>query len=699
MKNNKSTATVTWISYRNFGTYLQAYALQQVINSLGYTNRIIDDSKIIDSIPKKRFSPLRMLQRMPFLYPSRARFNRLNEDVVHQYRLFKESYLQIDADWDSTMDLSDKYDIYIAGSDQIWSPSVHFDGFYYLDFTSGHKVAYAPSLGVSRYPDSRISLVKPLLSDFSSLSVREDTGADILLNQFGLKAEVVADPAILLTRTEWEKLLPEVSPAKPEQPYLLCYLLSYNKIYLDYVRQYAHNHNLILKLCVVSPDFVGVSDDELYTGPVGFLDAIRGAEMVMTDSFHATIFSLIFHKEFYTFRRFRDDSPTSQNSRIDGLLAKVGLGYRCLRENMLEAKDEAIDYVKVDEAVMRMRSSSLAYLSNALSQDNKILPVSYAAYAAEPVVRSEAASGGAATVLAKAFLNSGGVVYGCGQESGAKIRHIRVENEREVCRLAGSKYVHSHAHHIFSQMKDDLASGRNVLFIGLPCQVAGVKSMFRDFAQQLYTIDMCCHGAPSYSLLSSHLQALGLSDDADKVSFRTKDADGIRFVFNVSDREGTCIYDRNACDDWYMTGFLSGLFFRPCCFKCPYARPERDADITLADHWAMGKSSDPQMTLKKGLSTVLVNTEKGISLLEDTSGDIVYERRPMSEALRNGQFNRPSDKPADYDDFFACLKTEGYTAACRKYLPTYMRRMRIHQIKARYYKSPLRQFIRKLLVK
>ena len=681
----KSTATVTWITYMNYGTYLQAYALQQTIFKLGYDNKVIDDARIIRQ------------QQSRYAYWKR-RLRRLSQ-VEREFIKFKKDHIVIDSGWKRLTQLKDRYDAYIAGSDQIWLPQGNVNPFFYLGFTDRYKVAYAPSFGLSECPDDMADFMRPYLNRFDRMSVREYQGVRILKEKFNIDAEVVVDPTMLLTRDEWERLLPSGEKDKSEKPYLLCYLLTYNRSYIEFVKRYCAGQGLSLKLLVLSKDHKGIAEDELYVGPIGFLDALRGAYVIMTDSFHGTLFSLIFHKEFYTFRRFRDDSSASQNSRIDDLLGRLGLVDRCLSESNMEISGVPIDYDSVDTTVSQMRDSSIRYLDAALRSDSDKLPVAYAAYASRPEVRDEAASGGAASAIATAFIKKGGLVYGCGQELGAKIRHIRVENEREVCRLAGSKYVHSHAHHIFSQMKDDLASGRNVLFIGLPCQVAGVKSMFRDFAHQLYTIDMCCHGAPSHALLSAHFDAQGLSYDADKVSFRTKDADGIRYVLNVYDRKGKCIYDRNACEDWYMTGFLTGLFFRPCCFKCPYARPERGADITLADHWAMGKSSDPQMTLKKGLSTVLVNTEKGISLLEDTSGDIVYERRPMSEALRNGQFISPSDKPADYDDFFACLKTEGYTAACRKYLPTHMRRLRIHQLKAIYYKSPLRQFIRKLLIR
>ena len=696
MEKKKSIATVTWISYRNAGTYLQAYALQKVLISLGYDSMIIDDSKILGSYPQKRFSPIRFLRS---LKPSVKRFNHAYRKTAEEFQQFRNQYLQIDSEWTYASDLSRKYDAYVAGSDQIWSPATKFEGFYYLDFTSGHKIAYAPSFGVSDYPDARKALVAPLLAEFSSISVRERKGAEILKSKFGIDAEVVVDPTLLMTREEWETGLQLSSPGRSGKPYLLCYLLTYNSQYIDFIKRYAEAAGLEFKLVVHSAAMTGITDDELYVGPAGFVDAIRGAEIVMTDSYHGTIFSMIFQKDFYAFRRFSDTSSESQNSRLESLLGQVGLECRCLSQELLEISHNDIDYVQVGRKLAAMRQNSMDYLKKALSEDRKGLRAAYSAYAKSDGVRNNAASGGAASALAKSFLLKGGVVYGCAQDHGVNIRHIRVDREEELWRLADSKYVFTQASEVFGQMESDLASGRDVLFIGLPCQVAGVNSHFRNMSEHLYTVDLCCHGAPSASMLEMHLNALGQTSQADKVSFRRKEAGGVKYVFNVMDKEGDSIYDRPACRDWYMTGFLSGLFFRKSCFKCPFASPERCSDLTLADHWAMGKSPDPEMTVRKGLSTVLINTEKGNSLFCMASGGLEYEQRPLSEAFRNGQFIKPSDKPDDYDEFMACLREYGYKTACRKYLPVYMFRLRVHELKSRYYKSPVRQFFRKLYFK
>ena len=653
---------------------------------------------VIASFPKKRFSPVRILRNIPFLYPQRAEFRRKSLTSIQEFEGFKKNYIKTDADWTTRSELASRYDTFISGSDQIWSPTSVFDDFYYLGFTDRTKVAYAPSLGTKVYPDAMVPRVREYLDSFSALSVRERQGADILKDKFSMEAEVVADPTMLLTADDWNALVPDTDDVSA--PYALCYFLTSNMKYLDFAREYCRSRGLRMVVPVVSHTLVGIHGaEEIYTGPVGFLKALKGAEVVLTDSFHGTIFSILFQKIFYTFKRFSDDSAASQNSRLENLLENTGLMGRYLDEGRLEAAAGDIDYQAVGQAISHMREASLAYLRNSLDITPEHRKTAYAAYAQSPEERQGAASGGAASMIAKAFIENGGVVYGCAQEEGVQVRHVRIDSVSELGRLAGSKYVQSQTSEALCLLKDDLKEGRNVLFIGLPCQVAGVRKVCSGYDDRLFTVDLCCHGAPSSGFLTSHLQYLGLSSEADKVLFRTKGRSGIRYVFKVYDRDGRCLYDRKDSQDWYMAGFLSGLFFREACFTCPYAGPERCSDITLADHWAMGRSDDPKMKVSEGLSTVLLNTARGRQLFEGASAYLKYEVRPMAEALRNGQFIKPSDKPSDYDAFVGCLKESGYEAACRKYLPSYMRKMKVHALKSRYYKSPLRQYLRKLLKK
>ena len=322
---------------------------------------------------------------------------------------------------------------------------------------------------------------------------------------------------------------------------------------------------------------------------------------------------------------------------------------------------------------------------------------SYASYAVSSDQRLTSASGGVASVLAEVVLSSGGVVYGCIQEKGARICHGRVDRVEDVYLLKGSRYVNSSLENIWMLLQKDLDAGLEVLFVGTPCQVAAVKKYAGGKAGKLILVDLCCHGTPPYRLLMDHLENLGRDYSDSKVSFRMKCDGKIKFVFNLIGEDGGSSVMNEACEDDYMTGFLCGLFLRENCFSCRYARRERCGDITLADHWGMGASADPEMSLSKGLSTILVNTETGKGLLDRAAGLLALECRPFEESFRNGQFIRPFTRPDDYEKFVRVYAEYGYAAACRRFIPRYQRAMRIKQLKDWYYRWPFRQFIRKKL--
>ena len=328
--------------------------------------------------------------------------------------------------------------------------------------------------------------------------------------------------------------------------------------------------------------------------------------------------------------------------------------------------------------------------------------MAYAVYAKSKDERASAASGGAASVLSRSMIASGGVVYGCAIDEDLVPRHVRVDAFEGLDRLKGSKYVQSDTADVFKKVKTDLQNGIEVLFVGTPCQVAALKnfiSLIPALESRLYTIDLCCHGTPSQNMLNDHLDYLGVKSMATKLSFREKTGKKIRYRLSLSDASGSVLYDKETVKDHYMTGFLSGMFLRENCFSCSYAVSQRCSDVTLADFWSIGESENPEMKVSKGLSTVLVNTEKGRRLFERAADAITYEERPLSEALKNGQFRRPAEKPDEYDIFAECYDERGYVESCRKFLPACQRRILVQQLKTLYYKWPFRQYLRKLLKK
>ena len=368
-KKQRRVGVITWISYFNFGTYLQAYALQTVVRSLGYACSIVSDEKMVRALRKESCWLRKVVSKIyHFLKRDDVCFIYGMRQIEAAYASFKSSYLSVDDDWNSSMDLDQRYDIYVCGSDQIWSPILPKQDYYYAGFTEKKKVAYAPSIGQRDCSEEWSEWVKPLLDRFSHLSVREEEGAALLRRFMDKPVDVVLDPTLLLSSEDWEKLV-DVSP-EDNSPYVLCYFLTYNQVYLDYVRAFARERGLRVKMFMLDKRYLGYTDESLFAGPIEFLRTIRGASCFFTDSFHGTIFAIHFERRFYTLKRFREQAENNQNSRIENLFSKLGLQDYFLDESGLSVIPTlpGIDYNLVKERMSIERERSLSYLKKSLER-------------------------------------------------------------------------------------------------------------------------------------------------------------------------------------------------------------------------------------------------------------------------------------------------------------------------------------------
>lgn len=350
------TATITWIYYENFGTFLQAYALQKSINNLGHENSIIDDSVFYKPGLTKRIK-----NKIIDILKGR------NLARHKAYRKFAKQHLKIERNFGDIKNIADKYDAYICGSDQIWSPHIVFNPYYYLGFTERKKIAYAPSTGTGTSHDEYKQNVKPFIEKFSHIAVREESGAQMLSSFIDKKIEVVLDPTLLLTVQEWDNVASEI---KTTTPYILCYFLTPNKWYLEYVKEYADKHNKNIKIFNTNPIYKEFGFELVDAGPGEFISYIKHAEKVFTDSFHSSIFSIIYHKDFVTFKRFKDGGEKDQNARIANLFKKIGLQTHFIGEDATDNITHlpSPNYTIIDAKLNELRASSLTYLKNAIEK-------------------------------------------------------------------------------------------------------------------------------------------------------------------------------------------------------------------------------------------------------------------------------------------------------------------------------------------
>lgn len=269
----------------------------------------------------------------------------------------------------------------------------------------------------------------------------------------------------------------------------------------------------------------------------------------------------------------------------------------------------------------------------------------YAAWAVDMQEYKTSTSGGLGSVLARYMVENKGVVYGCVCNKNIEIKHVRIINPSELFKLKGSKYVQSSINDIFKDVKKDLKSGQNVLFVGTPCQIAGLRSFLKEEYEQLFTVDVICHGTPSLGYLKEHIaRKIGGGILCDDVKFR----DATEMILSVK-KQGTIIYSKalwDNCDlDIYYRSFIDGYTYRPSCHTCQYAEPARVSDITIGDFW--GLKDDLSITHNYGVSCVLTNTSKGYDLLKSVSDKLNLYERTLEEAV-NGNDQLRAPKKADY---------------------------------------------------
>lgn len=270
---------------------------------------------------------------------------------------------------------------------------------------------------------------------------------------------------------------------------------------------------------------------------------------------------------------------------------------------------------------------------------NISLNVPFTAYAAWNKDREQylaSSSGGAAHVFSSHIIKQGGVVYGCSSE-GIHIRHIRVEALSGLHKLQGSKYVQSDVRGLFNQVKNDLKAGKPVLFIGTPCQVAGLKNYIKRIPEHLYLVDLICHGVPSQQMLHEHITHMLGNCTAEYLSFRK----GVIFHIEITSPCGTT-YSSEPHKDMYYRAFLDGISYRKSCYHCPFARKERISDITIGDFWGIKDTASLPLEISDGISVLLPSSEKGKALIEAAKPNLSIYERSINEAVAgNSQLRSP----------------------------------------------------------
>ena len=279
-----------------------------------------------------------------------------------------------------------------------------------------------------------------------------------------------------------------------------------------------------------------------------------------------------------------------------------------------------------------------------------------AAYTKDKNDKKTVSSGGLATAIYKKIVGDGGVGYGVTANID-KAEFIRIDNVREAERLKGSKYVESIIGYTYKKLKQDLINGKKCVFIGTPCQVAGLKNYLgRDYGK-LVTIDFVCHGTPSAESFSEYLKHITKNKQFDRFSFRGQN-DWCLTIYN----KDKIVYKKKQDEDAYYCSFLKCLTFKENCYSCVYAKRERVSDLTIGDFWGINKGALDGYEGK--ISLCLINTERGAEFFNEISPLLRYEERDIEEAINgNAQLRKPSAKSSLRNDFLSDRKTNGFVHA------------------------------------
>ena len=393
----KKTYVVSCYFKHNYGSMLQAYATQYFLDSHHIENETINISQLKDFSKGKKKYYLSQLFNFRLFRAKRGmiklrikrKFNRKLKANFKKRDLefdrFKKRYFKLTKPfirYDELTDLSNKDALnVVVGSDQLWLPVNVVANYYTASFTPNevNKVSYATSLGISKLPKRYKKRYSSFLNRFDHLSVREETGKEIVESLVDKQCDVVCDPTLLLTSNDWNQIISDVRFEK--EKYILCYFLGKAKEH----RKFAEQLRKITGYKIVSinhcDEFVRYSDkfaDETpyNVGPSEWLNLIKNAEYVCTDSFHGTVFSLLFNKTFFTFKRFTKKSSFSTNSRLSNLLSLVKLENRIYsgfetEEEIRSILNNNIDYSSIANDLNKFINYSKEYLLSSLKVEPK----------------------------------------------------------------------------------------------------------------------------------------------------------------------------------------------------------------------------------------------------------------------------------------------------------------------------------------
>ena len=702
----KKIGVITFINADNNGAFLQAYALQTYLEKLGYdVEQIVKNQLEIDS----KLSKEKKEQLEKYIYYRNKYIKFIEEDISTPYKKYTV-YSKYNAVITGSDQVWNK-----------WHTDEVFDKDYFLATvpSSVRRISYAASIGEENlYTDKVAYVFKSKLKSVDCISVREESAKKFLNKTIDYrKVERHIDPSMLLDAKDYMPLI-EDTPLDLSEKYILLFLVGANETIIEYTRKLSEKYNLR----VIHNYEPGTFKNEkcLHFSVGEFLGYIKNAEVVITGSFHGIIFSLLFRKKIIPFVVMRGIrvtdllellhlekylNPTDlidlKNYNIDfNKIEKIIKSERMrskeylidsiekdisINDSYFDVQDKfscygcsacenvcpvgAITMVQDDEGFMYPSVDKEKCINCGLCKkkciykNEKLVNKSldrdtYCGYSNSDNDLKECTSGGICKVLSDLFLSKKGYVVGVRYDENL-IPYYDITNDKNVVnQFRGSKYVNPKLNDIYKKTKEKLENGKDVLFIGTSCIVAGLKSFLNKEYKNLLTVDFTCHGCPSVTFFEKY--KLNLEKNYNKkiidFNFRYKDKDGwnhsnVRLKFDDGSEHIETLSEND-----YFKCFERSLVQKRSCYNCEFFMYNKPADITVCDYWGIREDKHLDMfNDNKGLSGIMINTNMGKKYFDIISSECTFKKIPFEDVF-SGNLNFPIELKEERFKFFDDFK-------------------------------------------
>jgi coenzyme F420-reducing hydrogenase beta subunit len=717
---NMKIGIITFNSAHNYGAVLQAWALQEYLHDQGHHVEIINyrlpatDNLYRLYKPRNPFKKKKLNQAVHALQYLKKM--KTDPAKVKKYRAFERF---INHTLNTTHPITKfgglnqanfRYDAMIAGSDQIWNGGLTkgVNPAYFLAFGKEDvkRISYAASIGRDEIPEVEHTFFSRYLRDFDYISVREEKAKEAISTLTDKEISVVLDPTLLLQKEKYDKLKKD---PKVKQDYIYVHNVHINKVD-KHLNAMAEEMSKRLGLPIIHNradyNFTNELKKFIDGGPEEFIGYIANAKYVIANSFHATVFSIIYQRDFITIPHFKNPE------RMRHLLDSLGIGNHLIADinDLPENLDDLrIDYAAVEKAKIPQREESYAFLGKALSggkttrepitpfmkyfdtkdvyrccgctacmnicptnaitmvadkegfkypvidedkcihcnlcrkvcpygqyrteEEDPVYPKVFAAYHRNDETHEISTSGGMFTPMYKNVLAKGGKVVGVKYSDNMEVIYEIAENEEQCEKFRGSKYVQADANDVMTRVKELLEQGTPVLYSGNPCQISGLKRFLRKDYDNLYTVDIICHGTPSpkvFELYLNYLEGVYKSKVVD-FEFRNKIRGWSTPYVCIKFESGEVLLEQASMNN-FNRAFLSNYIQRPSCYTCEWASLTRSVgDITIGDYWGI-TNQHPEMFNEKGVSVIKINNEKGMKFFNEFKDQFVLEESTYDKA-------------------------------------------------------------------